>query len=336
MLKTDAALLSNANSNGNTNNSNKKTTENMTGRILSRSIPANVIQEYSMKISELEPKILELIHEENLENSLNNAIHEADRAENLLKYESEINAKPARTWYQTETQKQAKKGLTRQLAKEESEKLIADNENEKLNTSTDTKTMKKKLAVQMSDNYQLDSKEMLKDQAHRLSRKKRRRLEALKDIAADKEEEATARAERAANHTSEPELKLNKSTKIKLQKEQNELNKKTKSIAEMGELRESKKRSRLQLEGKQHKKESKNLMRPRFAVGGFDMENDFGSGSGGIGGGRGGGLNAKKIKTQDRKIEAELAYEYDPNKKLRKGGKVGTSSFKSKKRFKRR
>ena len=66
------------------------------------------------------------------------------------------------------------------------------------------------------------------------------------------------------------------------------------------------------------------------------MENDYGGSGLGVASGSRGGLSAKKIKMQDRKIEAELAYEYDPNKKLRKGGKVGTSSFKSKKRFKRR
>lgn len=338
MLKSDAALLSSTNSN-NKNDDNQKIIENeLKGRILSRSIPANVIQEYSTKISELEPKILELIHEENLENSLNNAIHEADRAENLLKFESEINARPARTWYQTETQKQAKKGLTRQLAIEESEQL--NNNNDDDDTTTGTKTQKKQLAIQMSDNYKLDSKEVLKDQTHRLNRKKRRRLEALKDIAADKEEETKERLENNNNGndtTSSKQHLSKKSIKIKQQKEQTELNKKTKSIAEMGELREIKKRSRLQLEGKQNKNNTKNLMRPRFAVGGFDMENDYGSGgSSSIGGGSKGGLNAKKIKMQDRKIETELAYEYDPSKKLRKGGKVGTSSFKSKKRFKRR
>ena len=60
-------------------------------------------------------------------------------------------------------------------------------------------------------------------------------------------------------------------------------------------------------------------MRPRFAVGGLDQDNAFGDFSGSGSSGGIGSSSKKKIKLQDRKIEAELNYEYDPNKKLKKG-----------------
>lgn len=103
------------------------------------------------------------------------------------------------------------------------------------------------------------------------------------------------------------------------------------SLAELGLQREVKKRSRLQLEGREQRKESQDLMRPRLAVGGLDLgEVDV------AGNGEGSGIGRKRAMAQQRQTEAELAYEVDPNKKLRKGGKVGSNAFKSKKRYKRR
>ena len=71
------------------------------------------------------------------------------------------------------------------------------------------------------------------------------------------------------------------------------------------------------------------LMRPRIAVGGLDADL-LGDGAGS------GGLTSKRAKLQQRKMDAEMSFEFDPNKRLRKGGKSGTNSFKSKKRYKRR
>lgn len=69
-------------------------------------------------------------------------------------------------------------------------------------------------------------------------------------------------------------------------------------------------------------------MRPRIAVGGLDSDL--------LGDGASSGLTSKRAKLQQRKMDAEMSFEFDPNKRLRKGGKSGTNSFKSKKRYKRR
>lgn len=50
------------------------------------------------------------------------------------------------------------------------------------------------------------------------------------------------------------------------------------------------------------------------------------------------GLGRKRMKILNKQTETELNYiDFDPNKqKLRKGGKIGNASFKSKSKFKRR
>jgi hypothetical protein len=68
-------------------------------------------------------------------------------------------------------------------------------------------------------------------------------------------------------------------------------------------------------------------MRPRIAVGGLDLESGFGGEK---------VSKNKRLKMQVRKMEEGLNFEYDPNKKLKKGGKVGKHAFKSKGRYKRR
>ena len=85
---------------------------------------------------------------------------------------------------------------------------------------------------------------------HKLSRKKRRRQEAMKDIAADREHDREVRAEAIAKGDSSDDY--NKSKPLKNKKNigiENEKLKAGKTISEMGAMREIKKRSRLQLEG---------------------------------------------------------------------------------------
>ena len=70
------------------------------------------------------------------------------------------------------------------------------------------------------------------------------------------------------------------------------------------------------------------IHRPRFAIGGLDQDLSEWSG---------GGKEALSKKQVKRMAENEKEFkEFDPNMRLRKGGKPGKSSFKSKARFKRR
>lgn len=69
------------------------------------------------------------------------------------------------------------------------------------------------------------------------------------------------------------------------------------------------------------------MTRQQFAVGGLDA--DFGGGE------NGDGMTSKERKVASRKAEKEFT-EFDASKRLRKGGKIGAKSFKSKSKFKRR
>jgi hypothetical protein len=72
------------------------------------------------------------------------------------------------------------------------------------------------------------------------------------------------------------------------------------------------------------------IVRQSFAVGGLDT--DLADTDRGIGGG---GASRKTVRMDARKAGKEFT-EFDSTKRLRKQGKVGKSTFKSKSKFKRR
>lgn len=70
------------------------------------------------------------------------------------------------------------------------------------------------------------------------------------------------------------------------------------------------------------------IFRPVIAVGGLDQDMRDWSGT------SGGGKSLKRALKKD--AEENQFSEFDANKRLRKGGKLGRQAFKSKSRFKRR
>jgi hypothetical protein len=82
------------------------------------------------------------------------------------------------------------------------------------------------------------------------------------------------------------------------------------------------------------KKKTK-VVRQTFAFGGFDQD-IYGGSSGSSASTSFAGRNKKKSKNSKENMDIEDWKEFDPTKRLRKGGKIGTSSFKSKKKYKRR
>jgi hypothetical protein len=80
-------------------------------------------------------------------------------------------------------------------------------------------------------------------------------------------------------------------------------------------------------ENKQAQRKKTKVVRQTFAFGGFDQDIQEHSGA---------SMNRINKKRSAREANPEDWKEFDPNKRLKKGGKTGTSSFKSKKRFKRR
>lgn len=86
----------------------------------------------------------------------------------LFVFQDDIQSRPARTWYQTETQKQA----IREASKAEVEASVKPQLS--LSSQVDQMTMR--------DEYRDDEGDNAKGKDHRMSRKKRRRVQALAEV----------------------------------------------------------------------------------------------------------------------------------------------------------
>ncbi|KAI8342163.1 P-loop containing nucleoside triphosphate hydrolase protein [Chlamydoabsidia padenii] len=74
-------------------------------QVKNRVVPAETIQRYKEKVESLSTQIQEVLQEEKEDRSLRQAEMELRKSENLLAHGKEIYARPARTWFQTETEK---------------------------------------------------------------------------------------------------------------------------------------------------------------------------------------------------------------------------------------
>ena len=132
------------------------------GQVLSRSIPTAVVTEFASRIATLEPNIAERLRLDRGKSAVEKALREAEKAENILRFEDEIAARPARTWHQTEREKRELRAASKQgQHSAEREDAVMGSE---------------ELALRMAreDNYGTAD-----DKERTLSRKKRRRLEAI-------------------------------------------------------------------------------------------------------------------------------------------------------------
>ena len=282
------------------------------GQVLSRVIPAGVVTHFVAKIAALEAAVAAMLEEEKLRAHMDRADAEADRAENMLVHEAEIAARPARTWYQTETQKKEARELSRLAAKNE-EKAAASGGGAGAAPLT---AQEKGVALARKDDYRMDpaaslpkgakAKAAADKDGHRLSRKKRRRLDAMREL----EEETAGTGRDAAAINAAPK-------KFKKAKTEQASKQKDRTAGELGG-------------GKKIKftNGTSKVVRPKFAVGGLDYDSvDWGGSSAGS------GVSKKQLKRESREKEFT---DFDANKKLRKGGKVANKAFKSKGKYKRR
>lgn len=279
-------------------------------QVLTRTIPANTITQFRNKIDGLEADLEDAFREERVTTKLEIAIREAERAQNLLLHEDEISARPNRTWYQTETQKNEVKTATKILArKEEKEAEVGRKEAARLEMTATQKAM----AMARADDYRREEAAAKKE--HRLSRKKRRRLEALRDMAQNPDEAGAAVEGGEAQETKMPTQASFGSAKRQVKEDERQAQK------ERGGgmfLEDDKQKLRNQ---------NRTASRPKFAIGGLDTDDVWGRKK----------SDAKPSKSAAKTLrEAAEFTEFDASKALRKGGKIGTSSFKSKKKFKRR
>lgn len=76
-----------------------------------RSMPAEELKAITAKIQDLQSEIEAVIQEEKLEKTLRQTEVELEKGENMLKYKEEILARPKRTWFQSEKDKEQAKVL---------------------------------------------------------------------------------------------------------------------------------------------------------------------------------------------------------------------------------
>lgn len=286
------------------------------GQVLSRTIPAPVLLFYQQEIKRLEPELEEFFNKERINKRFDAMQEEAERAENMLLHQDEITARPARTWYQTETQKKTIKEASRQMAKAEEE--VAAHVDTKIRSAADLLAQKARAAA-LADDYRLDENNKKDKKPHQMTRKKRRRLEALEESRAydveQKERAETAEAEgRPLNEHIHKHKKEALAAAAKMERN------KEKSAGELAMKRVTIKDD----DSRSHQK----VVRQKFAVGGLDQDlYAWGSSS---------SVVAKAPSRKQQKEREKEFTEFDPNKRLKKGGKIGKSSFKSKGKFKRR
>lgn len=149
------------------------------GQVLSRSVPSAVLTDYTAKIAGLEAKVKEAVRNEKDMNEVEAALRDAERAENILRFDEEINARPARTWHQTEAQKKQVRIKAKQSVDEEKRQVKEEGARTK-DSSSSSKGQGILSAVEKARKMALeDEYGPVEVSKHSVSRKKRRRLEAL-------------------------------------------------------------------------------------------------------------------------------------------------------------
>ncbi|GAA5861340.1 hypothetical protein JCM1840_005338 [Sporobolomyces johnsonii] len=79
--------------------------------IKQRTIPSDVVAAVFKELKEMEREVKEVMREEKEEKEIRRGNMELQKATNLLQHEAEIKARPARTWFQTQTEKNTAKNL---------------------------------------------------------------------------------------------------------------------------------------------------------------------------------------------------------------------------------
>jgi ATP-dependent RNA helicase DDX27 len=78
-------------------------------QVKNRVVNHELVQRYKQKVESLGAQIKEVLAEEKQERAIRNAEMQLKKSENMLHHGAEIYARPARTWFQTETEKKTNK-----------------------------------------------------------------------------------------------------------------------------------------------------------------------------------------------------------------------------------
>nr|GEW73366.1 DEAD-box ATP-dependent RNA helicase 28 [Tanacetum cinerariifolium] len=135
-------------------------------KLKSRIVAEQSITKWSRQIEQMEDQVASLLREEREEMALRKAEMEADKAENMITHRDEIFSRPKRTWFVTEKEK----------------KLVA-------NAGKESEKGSRKKVISAEEAEERKKKEKKKREHERnLPRKKRRKLEASREMLEDEAE----------------------------------------------------------------------------------------------------------------------------------------------------
>jgi ATP-dependent RNA helicase DDX27 len=286
--------------------------------VLTRTITTSTVTHYKEKIEKNESKLKEAFQEENLKTKLELAMREADRAHNMLLHEDEIHSRPNRTWHQTETQKQETRTATLVAAKKEAKEAELGRKEAARQEMT---AQQKAEALARADDYRREEKAVQK--GHRLSRKKRRRMEALRENAEEDKNAGFGKGSGDDDNDGETSKMPTKASFGSAKRQAKEFAQEQRKIRG-GDVYIADDATQLK-----RSRQSSAVSRPKFAVGGLEQDDVWG------------GSKRSALDKPSKKVQAQMAAaadftEFDASKTFGKGGKKSVNSFKSKKKFKRR
>ncbi|GAA5908090.1 DEAD/DEAH box helicase [Sporobolomyces salmoneus] len=79
--------------------------------IKQRTVPTDVVNAVIQELRDMQDEVKEVMREEREEKEFRKGNMEVQKAQNLLQHEAEIKSRPARTWFQTETEKKTARNL---------------------------------------------------------------------------------------------------------------------------------------------------------------------------------------------------------------------------------
>ncbi|QCD78377.1 DEAD-box ATP-dependent RNA helicase 28 [Vigna unguiculata] len=140
-------------------------------KLRSRIVAEQSILKWSHIIEQMEDQIDEVLREESEERALRKAEMEATKAENMIEHKEEIFSRPKRTWFVTEKEKKlaAKAAKASSLEKNKS-------------------SGKEVMSAEQAEDLRMKEKRKREREKH-LPRKKRRKLEAAREMLEDEEED---------------------------------------------------------------------------------------------------------------------------------------------------
>ncbi|KAJ0969947.1 hypothetical protein J5N97_022824 [Dioscorea zingiberensis] len=198
----------------------------------SRTVAEKSIAKWSQRIEQMEDQISVILEEESVERALRKANMEATKAENMIKHKEEIYSRPKKTWFATEREK----NLIAKAAKTSLEK----------NQSASNEV----ISAQKAEELKIKEKRQ-REREKNLPRKKRRRLEAAREMLENEEEdnsreEGIESSKKGKTGRSLVDVAYRKAKTMKAIKKSHETRKNSKNTG---------KRNKLHSEGRQSRKD---------------------------------------------------------------------------------